>query len=258
MSSSRVEALQTKIQKASEGHYYIHVSRKDGKIKTSHIKLSGCDQMFKKDPAFMYVSSLRHAGCSTDLIEYLVDNGCDDAQVRGYLADAYTATNVHHRNAEITAEINGMPSVKKEKKDVVALGDIAKLRSVLEGFKVASGKTKEEEPKMVTPKVRTSRTDLASRLSGLEEDKVLDISNFDTNKNTGVKTTKRTTKGSRRPLAATGDLNKVVFDFNKSTDVAVAALVSMGFTVEKATSVMDAAQVSKPAAPELTKLVLTK
>jgi hypothetical protein len=246
MSSSSEQSFKTKLDKAVAGHYYIHVFRKDGKLKTSHIKLSGYSQMFVKDPEFMYVFSLRHAGKFQDLLEYMTSLNFAETDVRTYLKDAYTASNYTSLVADINAELSSIPSVKKEPKREVSLSEIINLKPLLDG--VRSGKAivaAEEMPVPSTPKNTRSKTDLKSRLDALEEDKVLDITSFDVAKGTGIKTGKRTVKGTRRPLAATGDLNRVVFDFDKSADVAIAALQAMGMTETAAKAALSNVQSSK-------------
>jgi hypothetical protein len=248
MGASNEQVFKNKIDKAVTGHYYIHVFRKDGKLKTSHIKLSGYRQMFVKDPEFMYVYTLRHAGRQPELLEYLTEMGFADADVRTYLRDSYTAASQATLAAEIEAELAAIPVVKKEEKKSVSLNYIISLKPLLEGARTAATKTAsgDDIPAPSTPKQR-ARTDLKSRLDALEEDKVIDISHYDAVKNNGIKTGKRTVKGTRRPLAATGDLHRVVFDFEKSVDVAVAALQAMGMTPEAAKAAMMSASASKPA-----------
>lgn len=247
MSSASEQSFKTKLDKAVAGHYYIHVFRKDGKLKTSHIKLSGYSQMFVKDPEFMYVFSLRHAGKFQDLLEYMTSLSFADADVRTYLKDAYTAANHTSLLADINAELAAIPVVKKEPKREVSLTEIINLKPLLDTVRSGKAAPTEEMPAPSTPKNTRNKTDLKSRLDALEEDKVLDITNFDAAKGTGIKTGKRTVKGTRRPLAATGDLNRVVFDFDKSVDVAVAALQAMGMSETAAKAAMTAAQSSKSA-----------
>jgi hypothetical protein len=248
MSGSNEQSIGTKIQKAADGHYYIHVFRKDGSLKTSHIKLTGFKQMFEKDPEFMYVFSLRHAGKASDLLEYMTRLGFAESDVRTYMQDSYTAANATSMSANISTELNSIPVVKKESKRKVSLDEIIALKPHLDSLRSVKA-APEEMPAPSTPKATASRskTDLKSRLDALDEGKVLDITHYDASKNNGIKTSKRTVKGSRRPLAASGDLNRVVFDFEKSVDVALAALVSMGMTETQAKHAMSAAQVSKPA-----------
>lgn len=246
MATSTEQVLRNKIEKAVEGHYYIHVFRKDGKLKTSHIKLSGADLMFKKDVTFMYVRSIRHAGRQDDLQEYLKENGVDASQAATVMSDCYTAHNAVAHESEIKAEIDNIPSSNKVKRDPVPLSTIIGMQSLLEGYK-ANMKAKKESPtEYSTPKVRNTRNDLKSRLENLEEGKVLDISKYDPSKGTGVKTTKATSKGSRRPICASAELNRVVFDFSLDTNIAINALVSMGYTADRASAIISAAQTTKP------------
>jgi len=246
MSGSSEQSFKSKVEKAAEGHYYIHVFRKDGKLRTSHIKLSGYRQMFVKDPEFIYAYSLRHAGRMPELVEYMTSLGFEDSAVRTYLQDAYNASNADRMAGDIHAELSSVPVVRKEVKKTMSLDEIISLKPLLDAARVsASGaKTADEIPAPSTPKATTtrSRTDLKSRVDALEEDKVLDISHYDSVRNNGIKTVKRTVKGVRRPLAASGNLSRVVFDFGRDVEIAVAALVSMGMTNEAARSSMTAAQ----------------
>lgn len=246
MSSASEQSFKTKLDKAVAGHYYIHVFRKDGKLKTSHIKLSGYRQMFVKDPEFMYVFSLRHAGKFQDLLEHMTSLNFAEADVRTYLKDAYTATNYEAMTRDIEAELASIPVVKKEPRREVSLNEIIGLKPLLDSVRSKAAPT-EDMPAPSTPKNTRNKTDLKSRLDALEEDKVLDITNFDITKGTGIKTGKRTVKGTRRPLAASGDLNRVVFDFEKSTDVAIAALQAMGMSETAAKNAMAGAQSTKAA-----------
>ncbi len=248
MSSTSEQSFKSKVDKAVEGHFYIHVFRKDGKLKTSHIKLSGYRQMFVKDPEFTYVHSLRHAGKVADLLEHMTNLGFVESDVRTYLKDSYTATNYVSLEGDIHAELGLIPSVKKEPKRAVSLAEIIGLKPLLDATRSSTVKAASDDmPAPSTPKNPRNKADLKSRLDGLEEDKVLDISGFDTTKGKGIKTTKRTVKGTRRALAASGDLNRVVFDFEKSVDVAISALMSMGMTENQAKNAMTSAQKAKPA-----------
>lgn len=250
MAAHRIQSLKSKIEKADEGHYFIHAFKKDGVFKTSQIKLSGASQMFKKDPTFIYVRALRHAGHHNELLEYLVENGFDETQSRSYLADAYTAANYETFSSEIDSEVSKLGSSKKDNKEHVSLKRINEIRAALENYKASNMKTVKETaaPEYTTPKpVQTvSRNDLKSRLATLEDGKVLDVSGYDAVKGTGVKTTTRTVKGTRHPLSTVGELNRVVFDFTRNTDIAVSALVAMGYTQERATTIVTAAHNSHP------------
>lgn len=246
MSASSAESLGNKIDKANKAHRYIHVFKKeDGTFKTSLIKLSGYQKMFKDTPTFMYARTLRHAGKSEDLLEYMGTFGYSTSEVHSYLNDSYNASNYEANLDIIEGEIATIPVEHKEKREVISLDSIISMRGLLDNFKPTVSKSKDEIPEPSTPKVKGARTDLKSRLEGLETDKVLDITHFDPSKGTGIKTTKRT-KGTRKPLSSVGDLNRVVFDFNKGTDIAVSALIAMGFAADRATAVVAAAQTIKP------------
>ena len=250
MANQRIESLKSKIEKADEGHYFIHAFKKDGAFKTSHIKLSGAVQMFKKDPAFIYVRGLRHSGHHDELLEFLMENGFEESQVRSYLADAYTAQNYEAYMSEIDTEVANISVSKKEQiREHVPLKRINEIRAALESFKMSAAAPKpKEEPVYTTPKISqaVNRNDLKARLAALEDSKVLDVSHYDALKGTGAKTSNRTSKGTRRPLSSSGELNKVVFDFARDTQIAVNALVNMGYTTDRALQIVDAAQAVKP------------
>ncbi len=252
MSSSRADNLSTKVQKAKDGHYYIHVSKKDDKFRTSHIKLTGFEQFFRKDSTFVYARSIRLAGKTADLTEYLGTMGYAASDIQGHLSNSYTGANAESKLAEIEAEINAIPSNKKEKREIPTLDEIIGLKTAIEGFKpsVALKAAKEAVPEMVPLKVRSSsRSDLASRLTSLEDDKVMDITSYDPSKNTGIKTVKRPKSGPRRALSSNGVLNKVVFDFTKPTDVVVSFLMSLGHSKDEAVMILAAAESVKPVLP---------
>jgi ribosomal protein L7/L12 len=251
MTSSAEDVFKNKITKADAGHYYIHVFKKDGAIKTSHIKLSGYKQMFEKNPQFMYVYSLRHAGVETDLVEYLTKSGFTNSdELRTLLRDSYTSLNASMMTNQIETEIAHIPVTKKDdKKKSVSLQYIISLKEVLDNTKsqVKRAAVDDAPAAPSTPKTR-SKADLDSRLDDLPEDKVLDITHYDPITDIGIKTAKRTVKGSRRPLAAAGKMSRIVCDFSKKgADNAEKALVSLGMTKDAARNAVSAAQSSKTA-----------
>jgi hypothetical protein len=251
MTSSAEDVFKNKITKADAGHYYIHVFKKDGAIKTSHIKLSGYKQMLEKNPQFMYVYSLRHAGVESDLVEYLTKSGFTNSdELRTLLRDSYTSANVAMMHGNIEQEIAGIPVTKKDdKKKSVSLEYIISLKEVLDNTKSQIKRTAADDAPAApsTPKNR-GKADLDSRLDDLTEDKVLDITHYDPITDIGIKTSKRTIKGSRRPLAVSGKLSRVVCDFSKKgAENAEKALVSLGLTKDAARSAINAAQSSKTA-----------
>lgn len=246
MTSSAEVVFGNKIAKASAGHYYIHVFKKDEVLKTSHIKLSGYLQMFEKNPAFMYVYSLRHAGVESDLLEYMTKSGFSETDVRSQLKDSYTSSNYTLKQREISAEIANLPVVKKDEKKSVSLRYIMSLKEVLDNTKNVKRVADDAVAAPSTPKSR-SKTDLDSRLDALPEDKVLDITHYDSATGGGIKTGKRTVKGTRRPLAVSGKLNRVVYDFAKGPDAAIAGLISMGMSQDSARAAVNAAVASKTA-----------
>ena len=245
--TSAEAVFMSKIDKANNGHYYIHVSKKGDVFKTSHIKLSGYRQMFEKTPDFMYVYTLRHAGLKEDLMGYLTKAGFPEDEIRKVLSnDSYTGTNFVGKQRQIDLELANVPVVKKDEKKSISLNYIISLKEVLDKTKITKQAADDACAAPSTPKSRV-KNDLKSRLDGLSEDKVLDITSFDAATNGGIKTAKRTVKGTRRPLAASGDLNRVVYDYAKGNEVAEKALVFLGMTEAAARNAVKAAMNNKTA-----------
>jgi hypothetical protein len=242
MSTSQ-ESLQRNIEKARNEHYYIHVTKKGDELKTSHIKLSGCELMFKKNPEFVYAFDLRHAGVPSVLLEYLVSKGVTETQAREFINGSYTATNYMSLVTEIQRELMSIPSSKKEVKKNVSLDYIISMKPHLDTARAAN-KT-ETEVEFTELKKARNKNDLESRLAVLEDEKVIDITHFDSEKKSGIKTIKRTKNGSRRSLSVSGNLSRVVYDFKSGVDAGIKALVYMGFTQDKATKIMNDANTSK-------------
>jgi len=239
--SNKQIQIKNKILKANDGHYYIHVSKKEDKFHCSNIKLSNCYKMFA-DPSFIYVKSLRHAGHYETLFEYFKANGFDENTIRTELSNFYCRENFESLRTVIEAEIAEIPKGKKVEKGV-SLDDIVKLNEEIKGFKMPN--PDDDVPVPRTPRPKTSRKDLKARLDNLEEDKVLDITGFDIAKGTGIKTVRRPLKTTKKFLSSTGELNKIIFDFNKELDIAAAALISLGFSAEVAKNALEAAQITK-------------
>jgi hypothetical protein len=230
--SAKEQVFSKKVEKASAEHSYIHITKDaTGKFKTSSIKLRGFRQMFERDSHFVYVPALRCAGREELVFEYLTSLSYDEKDVRKYMSDVYSASNCNARLRDIEGEIQSVPTQPKAEKKSVSLDDIIRMRPLLDNVKFVSAKGEETESasELKTFKAK-SKTDLTSRLDSLDADKVLDITGFNPETNTGLSNKKRTTGGSRRPLAAAGLLNRVVFDFNKGTEVAVKALIHLGMS----------------------------
>lgn len=231
--SAKEQVFSKKVEKANSEHSYIHITKDaTGKFKSSSIKLRGFRQMFERDSHFVYVPALRCAGREELVLEYLTSLSYDEKDIRKYLTDVYSASNCNARLRDIEGEIQGIPTQPKAEKKNVSLDDIIRMRPLLDNVKFISAKGEESDSsasELKTFKAK-SKADLTSRLDSLDADKVLDITGFNPETNTGLSNKKRTTGGSRRPLAATGLLNRVVFDFNKGTEVAVKALIHLGMS----------------------------
>ena len=246
MATIRIGDLAAKIKKADAGHYYISVAKKDGKFRTSQVKLTGAEKMFLKDSNFIYVRSIRHAGNRQDLREYLMAAGFKDSDIDTYLNDCYSPENISRLSKDYHKEVAKIPSVAsptraKSPRPNMSKDEIFSLGKSLEKFKFEN-KPRPTSPVPTTPKLSaTGKSDLKTRLSGLSEDKVLDISGFNIEKKNGIKTITRPTKvGSKHSVGNTNDLKKIFFDFSKPVENGIAALVSLGFTQERASKVMNA------------------
>jgi hypothetical protein len=243
MSTVRIRDLKTKVEKADRGHYYIQLHRKDGKFKTSHIKITGAEKMFQKDPHFVYVRPLRHAGNSSDIHDFLVGAGFDESQVKKYMKDSYSVSNFISMLNEYNREVSKIPSLPpkaKQERAKVTMQHILNLGKSMEGFKLESAPARASSPVPSTPKLSTGggKADLKGRLSTLDEDKVLEITNFNSEKKSGLKTIKKPIKGSKHAIGNTTDLKKIYYDFAQPVDNGIAALVYFGINQEKANKIM--------------------
>jgi len=243
MATVRIGDLAAKIKKADAGHYYINIFQKDGKFKSTHIKLTGAEKMFQKDPHFVYVRSIRHAGNRTDLHAYLTAAGFKESDIKAHLNDSYTNDNFAKMQKEYQKELGKAPVMSpraKVSRQDLSTDYILRLGKAMEGFKFEN-KPRATSPVPVTPKPAATggKMDLKTRLSSLSEDKVLDISSFDAEKKSGIKTVKKPTKSlNRKNVGNTADLKKIYFDFSKPVENGIAALVFLGFTQERATKIM--------------------
>lgn len=256
MAATKELHLKNKIEKAAASHSYIHVIKKDGKFHTTSIKLSGCLRMFNKDPDFLYIYSVRHAGHLPDIVDYFVENGfADDDKLTEYLNQHYSAYNFEENRLRIQEEIEEIPKAEKVEIPDVSFTDMKQMKKSLVGVRHIFAKAVKGDSSSpptpttpVTPKGKGLKLDTRSRLETLEEGRALDVTGYNVVKGTGIKTIKRTTTGKtlKRPLSSTGDLSKIYFDFSKAgNDVAIAALIHLGFSSENARIAVEAAQVNR-------------
>lgn len=240
MSTVRIRDLKTKVDKADRGHYYIQVVKRDGKFKFSHVKLSSAENMFAKNSDFVYVRPLRHAGIHSDVHEYLSSAGFDEAQIKKYMSDCYTAKNFVKMLNEYNREMSKIPVSVPRERTRVSMDYILSCSKPIQEFKL-DHPNKASSPVPTTPKITAAggKADLKTRLAALTEDKVIDITSFDAEKKKGIKTIRRPLKGTKHAVGNTNDLKRVYYDFATPLTNGVAALVFLGFNQEKATKIMN-------------------
>lgn len=240
MSTVRIRDLKTKVEKADRGHYYIQVVKRDGKFKFSHVKLSSAETMFGKNPDFVYVRPLRHAGSHADVHEYLSFAGFEDSQIKKYMNDCYTAKNFVKMLNEYNREMSKIPVVPQRERTKVSMDYIISCSKPLNEFKIEQA-NKASSPVPATPKITAAggKADLKTRLAALTDDKVIDITSFDADKKKGIKTIRRPLKGTKHAVGNTNDLKRVYYDFSTPISNGVAALVFLGFNQEKANKIMN-------------------
>lgn len=251
MSAIKFDTVKTKIENAANGHYYLHVVKKDDVFKTTNIKLSGYIQFMSKDNNFIYMPTHRLAGNVETLATYLYELGFDEEAVRGYVESAYTVHNYEARRSEIDAEIASIPRKEKGKSSLPSLEYIITAGAVLKTTKSLS---KDGVPEPTTPKEKPNLKDLRFRLLNLEDGQALDVTNFDPVTKNGVKTVKRTNKGAQRSLGTTPELNRIVFNFNMDNGIAVKFLQTIGKAESDAIKIVEAAK--KAITNDLSKLAV--
>jgi hypothetical protein len=242
MSNIQNRDLKSKIEKANLGHYYINVARSGDKFKFTHIKLTGAEKMFDRDSNFVYCRPLRHSGNREVLKEYFLSIGSKESDIKTYLSDIYAANNFVKMINEYNREIAKMPPTTHKEK-------IKQTKLTLD-FIISSGKQlkelREENARAPTPVARSPTAaasggpqNLKTRVNSLEEDKVLDITGFNPEKNNGIKTIKKPSRGNKMAVGNTPILKRVYYDFTKPVENGIAALIFLKFNKEKAVKIMN-------------------
>jgi hypothetical protein len=261
MSVSRAQDFKSRLEKATTGNYYVYVSKKDGKFRTTQLRISGAEKMFAKVNDFIYCNSLRICGVRTEVHEYLVSPPYrfEESQVVNFLKNSYSVSSSATQKAEMDAEISRISANRSSmKKTDLSLDNIINIaKAVNETKKNRPTTPVPSTPKPAPPKV--SPKDLKARVAALPKEKVLDFSSFDATKKIGIKTVNATSRSNKHPLASSekSDLNRVVFDFSKDKSIAVAALVSFGYSEEKATTIVNSAAKSATSTSDLSKVATT-
>jgi hypothetical protein len=259
MAAPQVQDFFARITKAKEGNYYLYVTLKDGKYRTSsHLKISGAEKMFAKHSDFIYSPDLHHCGVRADVLNYLKSLKTitfDESQLNDYLKKSYCAGASPSIKSKLDAEIAASAATTKTiSRDQITNSFIINLKPALASIK----KTKPPTPVPMTPKPvapKESLKTLKGRIADLPADKVLDLTNYDAEKKKGVKPIVRSPKGTKRPLGNTGDLSRIVFDFSKDKSIAVAALEHFGYSHEKATKIVNDASKAATAPVDISKMI---
>jgi hypothetical protein len=246
MASIKDSTLETKIKLANEGHYYIKVYKLPGdvpKFKTTHISIKGNQKMWEKDNDFIYVPKLRHAGNYDTLLEYFVSKNYDEEKTKEFLSDAYTIDNYQNLSEQLEKEIAKIPETAKVKQHLrpdVSVSSIISWGKVLKGYDFDE-KIKPSSPVPVTPKASAlgGKKDLRVRLEKINNNEVLNITDFNPLTKHGIKKMKKPVKQTTKaPIGNNGDLKRIYFDFSKPVENGVHALVFLGFKRDKAEKIM--------------------
>jgi hypothetical protein len=244
MAFIRDSDLESKIKLACEGHYYIKVNNNEGKFKTTHISIKGCQKMWEKDNDFIYVPKLRHAGRYEDLLTYFGSKNYDEEKMAEHLKDAYTIDNYQSLEDQLEKEISKIPETAKIRQTVrpdISVKSMLSMGKSLKTYTFAD-KKKPTSPVPVTPKASAfgGKKDLRVRLEKIKENEVLDVSNFNPETKKGIKKMKKPTKKTTKsPVGNSGDLKRLYYDFAKPVENGIAALIFLGFKKDRAEKIMN-------------------
>jgi hypothetical protein len=260
MSASRAQDFKSRLEKATAGNYYVCVAKKDGKFRTTQLRISGAEKMFAKNPEFIYCNALRICGIRSEVHDYLVSPPYrfEESQVVNFLKNSYSATASAAVKAEMEAEIARNSVSRSSMKTTVTLDNIIDIaKAVKETKKNPPATPVPSTPKPVAPKAGPK--DLKARVAALPKEKVIDFTSYNPEKKIGIKTVNASSRSSKHPLATSekSDLRRVVFDFSKDKSIAIAALMSFGYSEEKATAIVNAASKAATSTSDLSKVATT-
>ncbi len=260
MSASRAQDFKSRLEKATAGNYYVCVTKKDGKFRTTQLRISGAEKMFAKNSEFIYCNALRICGVRSEIHEYLVSPPYrfEESQVQNFLKNSYSASSSAAQKAEMNAEIARISASRSSMKTNLALTNIVDItKAVLESKKVSAATPVPSTPKPAPPKV--SPKDLKARVAALPKEKVIDFTSYNPEKKVGIKAVNASSRSSKHPLASSekSDLHRVVFDFSKDKSIAIAALMSFGYSEEKATTIVNTAAKAATSTADLSKVATT-
>jgi hypothetical protein len=246
----------SKVQSAVNGYTYVQIVKKDGKFKSSMVKLSGYVNTMSKDPNYIYIPKYRHSGNKDDLIEYLCNVGFEESIVLSEIENAYTINNYEENLEKIDNEILISNEARKVKSKFSSLEEVIQSGQLLKNKKI-SDKTSEEmsdyrSPR--TPKVKQPAVNIRQRLENIDDYKFLDISLYNPVTRAGVNTCKSAARGTRRYLSDEGELNRVIFDFTRDPKIAVQFLIHNGYKEEDANEIVEKAN-NVQLATDLSKII---
>ncbi len=244
MAFIRGSELESKIKLACEGHYYIKVNNNEGKFKTTHISIKGCQKMWEKDNDFIYVPKIRHAGRYEDLLAYFVSKNYDEEKMAEHLKDSYTIDNYQSLEDKLEKEISKIPETSKIRQTTRPDISVKSMLSLGKSLKTYTfvDKKNPTSPVPVTPKASAfgGKKDLRVRLEKIKDEEVLDVSSFNPETNKGIKKMKKPTKKTTKaPVGASGDLKRLYYDFAKPVEHGISALIFLGFKKERAEKIMN-------------------
>lgn len=260
MSASRAQDFKSRLEKATVGNYYVCVAKKDGKFRTTQLRISGAEKMFIKNPEFIYCNPLRICGVRSEVHEYLVSPPYrfEETQVQNFLKNSYSASSNAAQKAEMNDEIARISASRSSMKTNLTLDNIINIaKAVGENKKIHPTTPVPSTPKPAPPKIGPK--DLKARVAALPKEKVIDFSSYNPEKKVGIKAVNASSRSSKHPLAASekSDLHRVVFDFSKDKSIAIAALMSFGYSEEKATTIVNTAAKAATSSADLTKVATT-
>ena len=251
--TSSFDKFRAKVEAAANGNYYMQVSKKGKDFKFSSIKISSYIKKMSDDNDYIYITTHRLCGNIGHVKEYLMFLGCKEADIATCLKNSYNVANYEVNMAKIEAEIAAIPKPEKKKKNLLSYEDLLQVGEVLKSSKkVDKDETSEGMPIPGTPsRVKRSEEDIKSKLYNLPEGMALDITFFKPSTKTGARKVKRTKSGIQRALGSTLELNRIVFDFEFDSSIAVKFLQEIGKSEEEATTIVEAAKNFKPSFSEV-------
>ena len=196
-------------QKAADRHKYVKAEG-GGELLLSGAQKRWADPQHAGD---VYVPKLRLVGTPAQVITLLRGYGIQDAQIQGWIDEAYTAQNYQTVFRDRFLQEIAVYEQYKKAKELTKKGPVVTLADVTTIFEAIKGGVTIGKPTTVkTPTGRGGRSEtLLQRLTKLEAGKVIDVSNMKDN-GTGAKTIKKPGGASKK--RGVEGLNIVSSDFN--------------------------------------------